>query len=361
LSSALDFLRFPPLSLIDKARLAATIVAAAQIRNGAAMEEETAVDWLTRWSGRRTVEQIWLPLLRSKLGANAERASAAFIWAIIQRMYGARSSSNKQEAMGYVLGGYDTIVKSLIAGVTRGGLELRSSARVRTVTTTASGATVTLDSGEVLTCDDVVMTIPCGAIASVCPGLREEESARLRRVTYQGVICPSYLLRRPLKGFYVTNITDPSIPFTGVIETTALVDHRSLGGHLVYLPRYLAQDDPRWHDDDALVADECFAALQRMIPGLSADDVIARRVARARDVLAVSTLRYSTELKPLLRTSQPRLFVVNSAQIAHGTLNVDETVHLAERSARELQGLVGADGPPATRIDSPAVQRRAHV
>jgi len=169
------------------------------------------------------------------------------------------------------------------------------------------------------------------------------EVQRLQRVVYQGVICPSFLLSRPLHGYYVTNITDRGVPFTGVIEMTALVDPATFGGrHLVYLPRYLSQGDPLWQASDESIADRCFAGLQRMVPDLRPEDVVARRVARAREVLAVSTLRYSTDSMPPLRTSLPRVFVANSAQIAQGTLNIDETVSLAERQASALRELLAS-------------------
>lgn len=343
MSTALDFLRFPPLSLVDKLRLGMTILAASRIRDWQRLEQVTAVEWLTKWSGGRTVREIWLPLLRSKLGSNAERASAAFIWAILVRMYGARQAGAgmKRESMGYVRGGYDRVLPALQRHVEGAGVRVITGARVSSVRAGEAVATVTLHDGSRMECDDVVLTVPCPQVNALCPDFNAGERERLRRVVYQGVICPSFLLRRPLRGFYVTNITDPGVPFTGVIEMTALVDPAAMGGrHLVYLPRYLSQDDAAWNATDEAIADECFAALQRMVPDLRVDDVVARRVARAREVLAVSTLRYSTDAMPTLRTSIPRVFIANSAQIAQGTLNVDETVSLAERSAQALSALL---------------------
>ena len=171
--------------------------------------------------------------------------------------------------------------------------------------------------------------------------LGDAERDRLGRVVYQGVVCPSFLLRRPLAGFYVTNITDSWVPFTGVIETTALVDPAAFNGNsLVYLPRYLTQDDALWSTPDDTIRRQFFAALCRMVPGLGEQDIVASRVSRARDVLAVSTLGYSRDALPPLRTSLPRVFVANSAQIAHGTLNVNETVTLANRQAGALAALL---------------------
>jgi protoporphyrinogen oxidase len=57
LSSSLEFLTFPPLSLIEKVRLAATILWASRVRDGRSLEGIPVVDWLRRWSGRRTFER----------------------------------------------------------------------------------------------------------------------------------------------------------------------------------------------------------------------------------------------------------------------------------------------------------------
>ena len=119
MSSSLDFLRFPPLSLVDKGRLAATILLASRIKDWRRLEAIPVTDWLRRWSGRRTFDRIWLPLLKSKLGDNYRLASAAFIWAIIARMYAARRSGLKRESFGYVEGGYDTVLRSVL-GAARG-------------------------------------------------------------------------------------------------------------------------------------------------------------------------------------------------------------------------------------------------
>ncbi|HEX8581952.1 MAG TPA: FAD-dependent oxidoreductase, partial [Acidimicrobiales bacterium] len=86
-SNTVEFLRFPPLRMVDKLRLGATILYGSRIRDGRRLEQVPVGDWLARWSGRRTYERFWLPLLRSKLGENHRHASAAFIWATIQRLY----------------------------------------------------------------------------------------------------------------------------------------------------------------------------------------------------------------------------------------------------------------------------------
>jgi protoporphyrinogen oxidase len=349
MSSAWDFLRFPPLGLLSKARLAWTILSASRMTDPTPLEQITAVEWLTRLSGRRTVERIWLPLLRSKLGQHAQDASAAFIWAIIARLYAARRSGLKREMFGYVEGGYAAVLDRLRAAVLSRGVEILCDHPAASVRADARGADVQVGgtgptAGRTLRFDAVVLTVPCGRVASLCPQLTDAERQRLQGVVYQGVICPSLLLRRGLADYYVTNITDSGVPFTGVIEMTALVDRAAFGGQaLVYLPRYVAQNDPTWQRTDADLVSETIAVLGRMYPDFRPTDVIASRVARAREVQAISTLDYSRRQLPALQTSLEHVYVVNSAQIAYGTLNVNETLALAARQAAALAPLLRED------------------
>ena len=337
LSTSLEFLAFPPLSLIDKMRLAGTIVYASRVKNWRPLENISVADWLRKLSGTRTFERIWLPLLKSKLGENYRIASAAFIWAIIARMYAARRSGLKREQFGYVDGGYATVLARFEKYLAEKGIELRTNSAVTAVHDSGSEAEVTFADGTSAQFDRVILTVPANRIGSLVPQLSQAEHERLGRVVYQGVLCASLLTKKPLASYYVTNITDGWVPFTGVIEMTTLVDPKQFGGNsLVYLPRYLAQDDPFWKASDDEVRETFLAALERMYPEFRRSDVLEFRVARARDVLAISTLGYSETTLPPVRTSLANVFVVNSAQIESGTLNLNETVGLANRQATVL-------------------------
>ncbi len=353
-STSLDFLRFPPLSLLDKARLAATILHASRIRDGRPLEAVPVTEWLATWSGRNTLERIWLPLLKSKLGENYRIASASFIWAIIARMYAARRSGLKRELFGHVEGGYAVVLRRLRERLESDGVRFACGVPAARVSSATDGGSldgevcVELSDGARLLFDRVVLTVPCGRAAALCPDLTDAERARLTGVTYQGIACASVLLKRPLADYYVTNITESWVPFTAVIEMTALVDRSVFGGNaLVYLPRYLTQDDPFWARSDTEIREEFLTALAQMYPEFRRDDVLAFQVSRVREVLAVSTLQYSERALPPLETSLPGVYLVNSAQIANGTLNLNETVALANAKAAELAPLVARARPVA--------------
>ena len=346
MSDAVEFLRFPPLSLIDKLRLGATIFLASRIRRPQRLERILAIHWLRRWSGSNVLERIWTPLLKSKLGENYKSASAAFIWAIIARMYAARRSGIKREMFGYLDGGYGQVHDALQEKLRAAGVDVRTGFAVETITHDAGGHTIRSRSGDTVQADHTVSTVSPGLTARMTPQLSDAERSRFSDITYQGVICATVLTRKPLSNYYVTNITDGWVPFTGVIEMTALVDReQAFGGNsLIYLPLYLPQRAEQWDDTDDQLRERFLGALARMYPHFNAEDVLDFKVSRARQVLAISTLNYSAQLAPPMATTLPELYMINSAQITYGTLNVNETLGLIHNHFPELLERLRADG-----------------
>src|SRR5450631_1041926 len=96
-SSSMEFLRFPALSLWEKFRFGLGILYACRIRDGKELENIPVAEWLTRVFGRATYKKMWAPLLKCKLGSCREEASAAFIWATIVRLYSTRDKSAGQK------------------------------------------------------------------------------------------------------------------------------------------------------------------------------------------------------------------------------------------------------------------------
>lgn len=340
MSNTLEFLRFPPLSLLDKFRLGATIFYASQITDWKKLEQVPVVDWLVRWSGRRTVEKIWLPLLRAKLGDLYKKASAAFIWAIIARMYAARRSGMKKEMFGYASGGYACILARFAEMLAERGVRVEGGHVAKKVQQAEHGPVeIEFTNGKHEVFDQVVVTTAAPIAEQLCPGLTQEERKKLQGIQYQGIICASVLLKQALAHYYVTNITEPWVPFTAVIEMSALVNRTYLGGnHLVYLPKYLAPDDPMFTLSDQEIEDRFLTALERMYPHFHRSDVLCFKISRVKYVLAISTLNYSANLPPMT-TSIPGLYIVNSSHIVNGTLNVNETIQLAEKAARLLHSI----------------------
>jgi protoporphyrinogen oxidase len=372
MSNTLEFLKFPPLDLISKFRLGGTIFYAARVKDWKALEKISVEDWLVKLSGKRTFEKMWKPLLKAKLGEAYRETSAAFIWATIARMYAARNSGLKREMFGYVRGGYARVLEKFAAVLREKGVEIRLNEPVERVEQTNDGKIAVfpakMQSREAMQpafaglqladyklqnkpqtsvivenrkpetenlFDSVILTCPSNVAARICPQLTNAEKTRLEGIKYQGIVCASVLLKRSLSNFYVTNITDET-PFTGIIEMSALVDKEEFGGSaLVYLPKYVAPADELFEKRDAEIEETFVSSLEKMYPHFKREDVLEFKVSRVRQVFPIPTLNYSANL-PDVKTSLENLFIVNSAQIKNGTLNVNETVQLAERFFKEF-------------------------
>jgi protoporphyrinogen oxidase len=343
-SNAIEFLQFPPLRLIDKLRLGFTILYGARIKNWKRLEQIPVATWLKRWSGDRTFQKFWLPLLRAKLGENYKIASASFIWSTIARLYAARRTGLKKELFGYLPGGYARILKRFGEVLTETGVSIELGDRTTQLTQTPSGQlSLQFQSGKVATFDQVIVTTAAPIAAQLCPQLSVQEKTLLKGIQYQGILCASVLLKQPLSTYYVTNITEDWVPFTGVIEMTTLVKPEAFGGRsLVYLPKYVPSEDPALKRSDEMLQAEFIEALERMYPQFQASDVLSFQVSRVKYVVAVPTLNYSQTLPPM-QTSLAGLHIINSAHILNGTLNVNETVQLAEQAAVMLLSHPGSE------------------
>jgi protoporphyrinogen oxidase len=337
MSSVLDFFRFPPLNFADKLRLAGTIYYASKISDWRRMEGIPVADWLRRWSGKTTFDKIWGPLLRAKMGEDYRHVSAAFIWATISRMYAARRTGLKKELFGYVNGGYSRIIQHFGEVLRKTGVRIETGFTCQRVTPDTDGKlAVAFKNGVMKRCNQVIITTPAPVAVQLCPSLSEKEKSAMDSIKYMGIVCASVLLTKPLAGYYVTNLTESWVPFTAVIEMSALVDRCRLNGHsLVYLPKYVSSEDVFFSESDEVIEEVFLEALFRIYSHISRSDVLSFHVSREHHVFAPSTLNYSKKVPPT-KTSVPGLYIVNSSQIVNGTLNVNQTIQLAESALAEI-------------------------
>ncbi len=332
MSNLVEFFRFPPINLIDKFRLGLTIFMASKIKDWKKLEKIKVQEWLTRWSGKNTFDKIWLPLLQSKLGDSYKDTAASFIWATIQRMYAARRTGLKKEMFGYVDGGYATILDAFQELLKSKGVEIHTNHSLGEINQTGKVINLKFKNGNAPSFPKAVLTIPSNIIPKVTYGLSAEEVSKLNDVKYLGVVCSSVLLKKQLSPYYVTNITDDDNPFTGIIEMGALVNMKAFNGHsLIYLPKYVKANDPFFKKTDKEIETIFIEALFRMYPELSRDDIVSIKTAKAANVFALPGVSYSENLCDM-KTSLPGLFIVNSSYITNSTLNVNDTVSLAENA-----------------------------
>lgn len=337
MSNVIEYLKFPLINLLDKFRLGLTIIAASLIRDREKMERTAVEKWLRKWSGNKVFEKIWLPLLKAKLGDHYRETSASFIWTTIRRMYAARRTGMKKEMFGYVPGGYGRINRAFQDKLESMGVEFIMNFKVKKIyCKDREGLIVETVSGDSLRFDSVISTLPSDVSANIAPDMEKAEADRHKAIKYLGVICPSILLKRPVSQYYVTNITDSWPPFTGIIEMSALVAPEELKNlNLVYLPKYVDPGNELFNRSEQDLKDYFLSSLFKMYPFLSEDDLIHWSLSSARRVFALPVLNYSANL-PSCKSSVEGYYIINSAQIVDGTLNVNDTIGIAELKLEEI-------------------------
>ncbi len=321
-SNSMEFLLFPPLNLFQKFRLAMTILIGARINDWKQMEKITSEEWLIKYSGKTTYEKFWKPLLTAKLGDSYKEASAVFIWSYIKRLFEARGdSSSKKESMGYVKGGYKTVLDKAEEVLQSKEVSFHMETIVESIKPASEGGIQLQYKGQIEHFDKVVFTGPVNILEKVVDPSLVAVSGRSDSVQYMGVACMIIATEKPITPYYVTNIADQTLPFTGVIGMSTLVDTAETGGYyLTYLPKYINSTEPFLKKSNEEIQEIFFEGLFRMYPELSEKDIKKVWINRAFKVQPLQVLNYS-EIIPKTHTLHPDFFVLNTSQFIQGTLN----------------------------------------
>jgi len=325
LSSGLDFLRFPLLSLWSKIRLAVTILYCSRIRDWKPLESMTVEQFLVRHSGRATFEKMWKPLLLAKLGENYRRVSAVFIWTYVKRLFSARDAAAQKESLGYVSGGYRTVFGRLLERIAGAGGAVRLGVEVESVRPRPGGGIEVAAGGATEAFDKVIFTGPVNVLRAIADPTLVQVPPQ-GDVEYLGVVCMALVTRKPFCPYYILNIADERIPFTGVIGMSSLVDTGETADlHLTYLPKYVLSDDAALRRPDAELKAEFMAGFRRMFPDFPESEIAGIHVNRAVKVQPLQVIGYSAMVQPP-RTRHADFYVVNTAQFASHTLNNNEVI-----------------------------------
>ncbi|MEZ4826775.1 MAG: FAD-dependent oxidoreductase [Bacteroidia bacterium] len=168
------------------------------------------------------------------------------MWTYIKRLFEARGDdSAREEQMGYVEGGYKTVFEQAEKVLTQKGATVAKGTTVSSITPHPDGGLVIEADGETEHFDRVVFTSPVNVLQQVADPTLVEITGNLDKIEYLGVVCMVMATKKPLTPFYVLNLADSRIPFTGVIGMSTLVDTAETGGHEVtYFPKYILSTDP---------------------------------------------------------------------------------------------------------------------
>ena len=336
MNNIVEFLRFPPLGWVDRFRLGLTILYAQFVRDYNTLEGISVEDWLVRLSGRNTFQNIWRPLLRAKFDGGFENTPATYIWSRLVRMKSTRGGASQKEEAGHLIGGYPTLMKAMAEKIERAGGTIHLQTPVQEVVIRDGRAVGIMIGGEFHAYDAVVVTLQTPIFTRLIPSAPASYLEFLGKTQYIGIICPLMVLDRPLTEYWTLNITDDRVPFTGVIETTAYIDPRYVGGHhLVYLPKYTAPGSEWQKKTDDEIRQIWLDNLRVMFPDFDQKSIRYFLIHRERYVEPLHPLN-SSSLIPQVKTPVEALFLSTTAQIYPALTNGESVSRHAVDSARVI-------------------------
>lgn len=335
-NTPVDLMTYPPLNIFQRFRLGLQVIYAQFEDDWHNMDKIPVEKWLMSVSGRGVYTKVWKPLLRAKFDSTATDVPATYIWSRLKRMLGTRQGVTSKEMMCYLENGYYTVVEALAEHCQRLGVEVHLKTSIEEIVID-NGRAVGVRTAQGFTpFDAVISTLQSPILGHLIPSAPEDFRQQLLKQDYLGVLCPLLILNRHLIPYYVVNITDESIPFTGIIETTNLIDPKYVKGHyLVYLPKYIAPDNEmmRWPDDK--VKTEWLKHLKRMFPEFDESWITDFFVQRARYVEPIRPMNTLHEI-PNIQTPVERLYMGNTVMIYPDLGNGEAVTRFAHKIFDQL-------------------------
>ena len=327
MTSLREFLTFPLLPPHDRMRLAAFVARCQLTRGHEHLDDVPLEHWLRRQCGRRALDRLWRPLLDSKFDGRFSDLPATYIWARTRRMSNTRDTSGR-ELMGWLEGGYQTLIDRLATRIRALGGELHTGTHVDSIAGSEHGATGLVVDGRFRSFDLVLCTLaPVQARRLLAEPLAAQAPSDHCR--YLGVVCLVLRTRRSVSPYYHLNITDRRVPLTTVVETTHVVDPEYVGGSLLYAAKYV---DPLHEDFDRAereIEEEYLHHVRRIFPQLRRKDILAAAVQRARVTEPVHTLGGAKRLPDMFAV--PGLALASTAHVYPEIVSGQAVTGVAEK------------------------------
>ena len=325
-------LRFPHLSLWQKARYGLFALVSVRRDKWPAIEHESAKSWIIRWCGDGVYKLLWEPLFDYKFYEYADNVSASWIWTRIRRI-GRSRQSMMQEELGYIEGGSITLVNALIDGIKRHGGRLHLGEPAAEVISEAGRVTGVRTSKSFYPADAVICTSPTPYISALVPSLPNEWKLRYDAIRNIGVICVIFKLNQAVSPHFWVNISEPGIEIPGMIEFSNL---RDVGGpHIVYVPYYMPVTNAKFSWTDERLLEEAFNCLQRINPSLNSEDILATKVARLKYGQPICEPGFAAKIPPV-QTPIRGLQIADTCYYYPEDRGIAESVRLGQQMANAV-------------------------
>ncbi|HUS14656.1 MAG TPA: NAD(P)/FAD-dependent oxidoreductase [Chloroflexia bacterium] len=325
LNSPTDVLKFSPLAVPNRLRLAAGLAYLKAEPDYRRLRRSTAQAWIKRWMGQQVYDVVWGPLLESKFHSFAPQVAAPWFWARVH----CRSMQ-----LGYLKGGFQQVYNRLGEEIRGAGGDIRLEVAVTRIAPQPDGTIVVDSAGQSETYDKVVATLPTRLFMKLTEGLPESYRKQYDWGSALGAHCVILSLKQSLlDSIYWLNINDPGYPFLAAVEHTNMMPPSDYEGRrLVYLGNYLPMDHPYFKQPDETTIAEFLPHLKKLNPAFDPSWVTESWVFKAPFAQPVVTRDYAAHIPPHT-TPIPNLYLGNMFQVYPEDRGQNYSVKLANKLA----------------------------
>jgi len=332
MNTAMDVLRFSPLTVIDRIRLGAMGVRARFRSNHPSLDEIAVDDWIRGQIGDRAFQILWRPLLEAKIGDSYPAIPA--LW-LSSRL--GREKSTKREVKGCLVHGYRSLVEAIERTLRARGADIHLETRVAAIEDAGPQMRIRTEDGREFTADTVVSTSPLMQFVAMTASLDVPESYRSIALDYQGVVSGVFLMREPLSRYYWMPIVDSGATCQGVIEMSNLVPLERAGGlRVVYCVNYTHRSSELYSRSDQ----ELLAAYRQDLASLFPDagaTIVDEFLFRAPFVEPIWPLGYRSR-RPAPSVIPGRLYLANTAQVYPRVNSWNSCVEIVDEMVDAFRG-----------------------
>lgn len=242
-------LKFPGLSIIDKARYAFKVLYCKSLKDFDELDKKSATQWLKKWLGEKAYNILWDPLMSLKFYDLQDKVSAAWIAARVQRVALSRENLFKEKT-GYLEGCSEVLMQAMHEAIKGQGGEVKLSQPIKQVLSNSNKITGIQVGEDVIEYNQVISTIPIPYVSAMVPDLPQEDHVKLASINNVGVVCCLFKLKEKFSPYFWLNIKAPGIEMPGIIEYSNL--NPMAGENILYVPYYMPQNHPKfsWDNDD---------------------------------------------------------------------------------------------------------------
>ncbi len=327
-----DFFTFGPLRMRDRLRLGQTIVQARLTSDWQALDRVSVKEWLIRVGGKANFERIWAPLLEAKFDYDYENVPATFIWSWLNRAAGLRGGPQLRASISYLRYGPAMLVQAMADALKAKGAEIRTQTRVREIEIFDQQLGRVRTHTGIVEFDAVIAAIPTPEFGRLILNADEIYLKSLSEARYLGLVCPALIIKGSLSDYWTLNLTDPSSPFSSIVEMPCPDDPQR---HIVYLPKYTAPENDWMGVSDEVIQDAWLMRLRQIFPSLKTEAIEHIVISRSRYVDPVYST-YAAERLPAVNTPVQGLYIANSSQVYPELPTTEAVIAHARRVAQMI-------------------------